>query len=314
MLAAVINIYGREIALPVIIHLLDYTGEKKANKITSSVKMISIVQHFLEKHNLPIDKINVTFDSFFAKRRLVNSNENKPDGIDYIFQARRDSALFCLPKKENTVKRGRRKIYGERIRINKFSQLKKKETLLLYGKKQTVYFKEVICKARFANGREVKAVFCRLGNANKINLYISTSTSLSATDILIQYEKRWKIEPLFNELKNNFLFKNIWMQSASSYQKFLYLKIWAFIITQLSSINNINFIESFVRKHLPWRVDSNRTITITNGITQMALSEFLGLLSFASFISKVHKIISRNNVISNAAYFQRTVFFNLSKL
>jgi len=64
MLAAVVNIFDREIALPVIIHLLSYADKEKsnnANKITSSAKMINIVKHFFKEHQLPCDNITITF-------------------------------------------------------------------------------------------------------------------------------------------------------------------------------------------------------------------------------------------------------------
>jgi hypothetical protein len=299
MMAAVINIAQKEIALPVIIHLLSYSSDSKANKITSSAKMINIVSHFLKKHNLPHDNITVTFDSFFAKKRLVKDvSENS--NFYSVFQVRRDAALFYLPPKTTKVKRGRKRIYGIRIIINKLSQLNKQHTLLLYGKFQKIHFREFNCKARFLKGQTVKAVYCRLGSSKKINLYISTDLSVSAVDILKLYEKRWKIEPLFNELKNIFSFKDIWMQTTSAYQKFLHLKLWAFVITQLASINNSASIETFAKKHLPWRFRKNNKLTITNGITQLALAEFLGLLTFRIFITKVCKIVQRNSVPFNS--------------
>lgn len=310
MMAAVINIAQKEIALPVIIHLLSYSSDlparqspfdserslttgqasSKANKITSSAKMINIVSHFLKKHNLPDDNITVTFDSFFAKKRLVKDvSENS--NFNSVFQVRRDAALFYLPPKTTKVKRGRKRIYGKRIIVNKFSQLYKQHTLLLYGKSQKIRFREFTCKARFLKGQTVKAVYCRLDSSKKINLYISTDLSVSAVDILKLYEKRWKIEPLFNELKNIFSFKDIWMQTASAYQKFLHLKLWAFVITQLASVNNSVQIESFAKNNLPWRFRKNNVLTITNGITQLAMAEFLELLTFNIFISKVRNIM-----------------------
>lgn len=313
MMAAVINIAGKEIALPVIIHLLSYSPDSKSNKITSSVKMINIVKHFFKKHNIPQKNITVTFDSFFAKKRLVKDASEKSN-FNSIFQARRDSALFYLPKKAPSNKRGRKSIYGQRITINKFSQLNEQHKLLLYGKLQTVRFREIICKARFLKGQTVKAVYCQLASSKKINLYISTNTSLSAVDILKLYEKRWKIEPLFNELKNIFSFKDIWMQTSNSYQKFLHLKIWAFVITRLASINNSVSIESFAKNNLPWRFRKNNKLTITNTITQLAMAEFLRLLSFSLFISKVQKIIQRNEVRFNFLDFYKINLSLLSKL
>lgn len=98
------------------------------------------------------------------------------------------------------------------------------------------------------------------------------------------------------------------MQTASTYQKFLHLKLWAFIITQLVSVNNSAAIEIFAKSSLPWRFKKNNKLTITNGITQLALAEFLGLLAFNLFISKVRKIIKRNYASFNSLFLSQTVF------
>jgi len=104
------------------------------------------------------------------------------------------------------------------------------------------------------------------------------------------------------------------MQTASAYQKFLHLKLWAFIITQLASINNSASIETFAKNYLPWRFRKNNKLTITNGITQLAMAEFLGLLTFNLFIEKVHKIIQHYNGAYNSVTFFRNFSFTLSKL
>jgi len=109
MLAAVVNIFDREIALPVIIHLLSYADKEKsnnANKITSSAKMINIVKHFFKEHQLPCDNITITFDSFFAKRKLIDSTCKLFPFNATIFQARRDTALFYLPKQALPAREG----------------------------------------------------------------------------------------------------------------------------------------------------------------------------------------------------------------
>lgn len=306
LLAAVVTIGNREVTLPLVIHLLDYASLSKSNKITSSAKMISLVKHFLAKHHLPHEQLTVTFDSFFAKKRLVDATTD----FNAVFQARRDSALFRVPHASTKVRRGRKKIYGKRISIPRRSDLTTRYRLVLYGKKQTVYLKEFICKARFLKGQTVKAVYCRLESSAKIKLYISTNTSLSALEILQIYEKRWKIEPLFNELKNIFSFKNIWMQTVSSYQKFLHLKLWAFIITQLAPHQNTGVIETFVTKYLPWRLKANASVTITNGITQLVLSEFLRLLSYSSFHTKVQNIISSKLFPEHFPYLNKYISVN----
>ena len=294
MLAVIVKIMGKEITLPVILHLIGYNQKDNANengpefssnKITSAGKMLSIVKLFLEKHKIEHKNIVVLFDAFFAKKRMIFSVEE----FKYIFQVRKDTALFEFPEEKKVVTRGRKKKYGKRIFINE-KQLDQKVKKFIYGKKQTIRFTSKICKARFLDGKPVLAVWVKLENSKKIHLYLSTELSFQPIQMLTRYSKRWNIEPLFNELKNIFGFKDIWLQKDNYYQKFLHLKLWAFIITKLSMINNLNIINKFVTDNLPWRIKKNNRIPITNGIIQLTLSHFLGLLNYNTFIQKSSKL------------------------
>jgi hypothetical protein len=296
MLAVIVKIMSKEITLPVILHLIGYKQkdsrnenkpEFSSNKITSAGKMLSIVRLFLEKHKIEHKNTVILFDSFFAKKRLILSVEK----FKYIFQVRKDTALFEFPKEKKLVTRGRKKKYGNRIFINE-KQLNKKVKKFIYGKEQTIHFTSKICKARFLDGKPVLAVWAKLENSKKIHLYLSTELSLDPIQLLTIYSKRWNIEPLFNELKNIFGFKDIWLQKNIYYQKFLHLKLWAFIITKLSMINNLNIINTYVMDNLPWRIKKQNHITITNGIIQLTLSHFLGLLNFNTFFRKSSKLKS----------------------
>jgi hypothetical protein len=294
MLAVIIKIMGKEITLPVMIHLIGYKQKDKSNekrpefssnKITSAGKMLSIVKLFLEKHKIEHKNTIILFDAFFAKKRVILSVEE----FKYIFQIRKDTALFEYPKEKKIATRGRKKKYGKRILINE-KKLDQKVKMFIYGKEQTVQYTAKICKARFLDGKPILAVWSKLENSKKIHLYLSTDTSLDPIQMLTVYSKRWNIEPLFNELKNIFGFKDIWLQKDIYYQKFLHLKLWSFIISKLSMINNLDIINKFVTDNLPWRIKSNNRIIITSGITQLTLSHFLGLLNYDAFVRKSKKL------------------------
>ncbi len=83
-----------------------------------------------------------------------------------------------------------------------------------------------------------------------MRLVIAIDTTLTAEEIIKKYAKRWDIEPMFNELKNHFKFKDIMMYAIQSYYQFLYFKIWCFII-KLSSTHFKRIITDYIEDFLP---------------------------------------------------------------
>jgi len=110
-----------------------------------------------------------------------------------------------------------------------------------------------------------------------------------------RYARRWDIEPMFNELKNRFKFKDIMMHSSQSYYQFLYFKIWCFIIIKLSSINFKLTIIDYIEEFLPWRVHCKKGVTVTAGSTQLALRSVFSTLHIGLFFPKVDETIESNS-------------------
>ena len=83
----------------------------------------------------------------------------------------------------------------------------KREEVFLYGKKQVVLYRTAICLAKFMKGKAVRAVWMQFedssGKLSKTRLLLATSTELSAKEIFTFYARRWAIEDLFNQMKNN---------------------------------------------------------------------------------------------------------------
>ncbi len=124
-----------------------------------------------------------------------------------------------------------------------------------------------------------------------MRLIISTDEKLSGEEIIKRYAKRWDIEPMFNELKNRFRFKDIMMHTQKSYYQFLYFKLWCFIILKLSSIQFKQTIIDYIKESLPWRVHYKKGVTITAGSTQLALRRVFATLHIGSFFPKIDKSI-----------------------
>ena len=280
----IITIGGVTRTLPLFIYLV----KPKKNLISTTVVILAKIKRVIEKRGLSIE-VEILTDSWFARERLILRAKPKY-GFSVITMARKDLALYKLPPFRRKGAKGRPKKKGKRIKPE-LKDLKKERTLHIYNRVVKVQYKEVICKARFLKYETVKAVWVRFDESQSMRLMISTDTKLSGEEIMKRYAKRWDIEPMFNELKNNFRFKDIMMHSSQSYYHFLYFKIWCFIIIKLSSIQFKQTIIDYVRDYLPWRVHYQKGVTVTAGSTQLALRRVFVTLHISMFFPKVDKTI-----------------------
>jgi len=245
----------------------------------------------IDKKNLNLE-VEILTDSWFARERLILRAKYQCS-FSVITMARKDLALYELAPIRKKGTKGRPRKKGKRIKPE-FKDLKKKRILNIYNKEIKVEYKEAICKARFLKYETVKAVWIRFDESQSMRLIISTDTKLSGEEIIKRYAKRWDIEPMFNELKNRFKFKDIMMHNPRSYYQFLYFKIWCFIIVKLSSIQFKNTIIDYVKKFLPWRVSNKKGVTVTAGSTQLALRSIFITLHIRLFFPKMDETINDN--------------------
>jgi len=280
----IITIGGRTMTLPLFIYL----AKPKKNLISTTVVILAKIKRVIDKRGLSIE-VEILTDSWFAREKLILRAKHKY-GFSVITMARKDLALYKPPPARRKGARGRPKIKGKRIKPE-LKDLKKEKTLHIYNRVVKVQYKEAICKARFLKYETVKAVWVRFDESQSMRLIISTDTKLSGEEIIKRYAKRWDIEPMFNELKNNFRLKDIMMHTSGSYYQFLYFKIWCFIIIKLSSIQFKQTIIDYVRDYLPWRVHHEKGITVTAGSTQLALRRVFATLHIGLFFPKVDKNI-----------------------
>ena len=276
----IITIGGRTITLPLYIYLV----KPKKNLISTTVVLLAKMRRVMNKRELSIE-VEILTDSWFARERLILRAKHKY-GFSVITMARKDLALYKLPPFRRKGATGRPKKKGKRIKPQ-LKDLKKERTLHLYGRVVKVKYKEAICKARFLKYETVKAAWVQFDESQSMRLIISTDSKLSGEEIIRRYAKRWDIEPMFNELKNRFKFKDIMMHTSRSYYQFLYFKVWCFIIIKLSSIQFKQTIIDYVQGFLPWRVHHEKGVTITAGSTQLALRRVFDTLYIGMFFPKV---------------------------
>ena len=118
-------------------------------------------------------------------------------GFDVIGQVRRDTRLYDVPAPRLENQRGRSRKYGEKFTPEQVEHLHRwMATLHIYGKEQRVRLRSILAKARFLNGRLVRAVWCEFENDHKpgqwktAGLLLSTDTALTAEQIVESYSLR----------------------------------------------------------------------------------------------------------------------------
>ena len=200
-------------------------------------------------------------DSWFMRKALLLPVLEL--GIHVIGQVRIDTALFDIPKPRRQPGRGRPKVYGAKYTKERVDALSAKRVkIFIYNKDQIVLYRELVAKARFLKGRVVKVVCCQFenesGKISKPRLILSSDITLSAKEILKRYAKRWTIEPMFNQLKNNWGLGTAWQQSRQVLSRWAQIVSLSFAIPQMLTNLNDEKVKDLMAD-TPWR--SNHPVT-----------------------------------------------------
>ncbi|WP_454753993.1 IS701 family transposase [Cupriavidus necator] len=259
---------GVNLVLPILSRLVPNTGNRNKLKIA-----LVLVRSLAGVANKPV---RVLFDSWFMRARLVLPLLRRQ--MHVIGQARIDTALFLVPPPPTTPRRGRKRIYGERLNAEAIEALPAIELRMpLYGKDQQVRLRSAEARARFLKGALVRAVWCQFFDAKKQvwtkpRLLLASETDLSAQEIVQLYARRWGIEPLFHNLKRWFGMSNLWQQSRTVLELWMQIRSMAWTLNQLLSLA---LVETFPMDSVaPWRVNQ----LVTAGLVMQWLRmEFTGL-------------------------------------
>src|SRR6202171_1642396 len=149
---------GANLVLPILSRLVPTTGNR--NKLVIALALLRALAGVADK------PVRVLFDSWFMRARLVLPLLRRQ--IRVIGQARIDTALFLPPVAPTTPRRGRKRIYGERLSAEAVAHLPVTElSLSLYGQDQLLRLRSVVALARFLKGTPVRAVWCQFFDARK---------------------------------------------------------------------------------------------------------------------------------------------------
>jgi hypothetical protein len=273
---------GANLVLPILSRLVPTTGNR--NKLVIALALLRALAGVADK------PVRVLFDSWFMRARLVLPLLRRQ--IRVIGQARIDTALFLPPVAPTTPRRGRKRIYGERLSAEAVAHLPVTElSLSLYGQDQLLRLRSVVALARFLKGTPVRAVWCQFFDARKRTwtkprLLLATETELTAEAIVRLYARRWGIEPLFHNLKRWWGISNLWQQSRTALELWMQIRSTAWTLAQLLSLAAHDAFP--MEAVAPWRMKHPLTAGL---VAQWLRMEFTGLAFRDGFDRKSQKFI-----------------------
>ena len=206
-------------------------------------------------------KVRVLVDSWYMRRLFIESMETR--GFEVIGQTRIDTRLYDVPPPRKPGQRGRTRKYGEKYTPKRIAHLKRTVvTLSLYGKQQDVRYRSKVVKARFLEGRFVRAVWCEFqsesGRWKSTCLLLSTDTAMTPEQVIESYALRWSIEPMFHQLKQAWGMKEAWQQTRQTLHRWVHITMLGFGLVQLLSCLKSAAVTELCR-HSPWRQDRPTT-------------------------------------------------------
>lgn len=267
--------WGKMIAaLPLMLRLHKYTGNH--TKITTALTLIRAVRSLFRQTG--IATIRCLVDAWYMKKTFILPLIRQ--GIHVIGNIRIDTALFKEPDKitDTQRKRGRPRKYGDKLTPALIEKLPLQRTVLnIYGGPKHVAYRWTICLARFLKGLPVMAVWCKFDDQKNWILIVSTDVNLTPERIVKLYARRWKIEPMFNEIKHSYGVAQAWEQTRRSLHRWVSILCVAYTVTRMLALLAQTTKKQDVVHFIQWRVNK----PITTGMVKMGLQLFFRRYSFS---------------------------------
>lgn len=249
--------------IPLLLRLHKKVGN--TSKIKRAIMLIKLVLPWFKQQKNEI-VIRVLTDCWYMKSTFILPMTEL--GVKAIGQVRKDTALFFEPKPKSPKQKGRPRTYGKKITENEFEKFPIiTKIITVYGKRQIVKYKSIRCLARFLKAMPVIVVWCQLESQKTWTLILSTDLLLTPERIIKLYARRWKTEPMFNEIKHLFGIVRAWEQSSRALHRWVSVICLSYAINRLLSLiaqsKNFRKISPFIQ----WRQNS----VMTAGLIRMGL-------------------------------------------
>jgi len=244
-LAAVVDRAGCHTALPLLFRLTPETGNRSKLR-TARLLVRALIQQFKDR------AVTILVDSWYMRASFIQPIQS--ENMTVIGQVRIDTALYKRPRQKKG--RGRPRKYGTKYTKAEIKRLPlNKEQLQLYGREQKVNYRTAIAKARFLDGQLVRFVWCEFEDdkgKKRPRLLLSTNIELSGLEVILAYEKRWCIEPMFNQLKNAWGMKQAWQQTRQVLHRWVHIITLGYVLPQLLAIKCPDTIDGLLA-NAPWQ-------------------------------------------------------------
>ena len=244
-LAMTVERFGKNYALPLLFRLTPDKGN--SSKLEVAKTLLRSVRQILKGRS-----VTVLVDSWYMRSSLIQAPVNR--GFTVIGQVRIDTVFHRFPEPHQG--RGRPRKYGKKYTRACILKLPVETTPReLYGREQTIHYRTEIAQARFLKGQCVRFVWCEFEDdkgKKRPRLLLSTDTDLTALEIILAYEKRWSIEPMFNQLKNAWGMKQAWQQTRQVLHRWVHLIALGYGLPQLLAIQCQDKVKPLLT-HAPWQ-------------------------------------------------------------
>jgi len=245
-LAAVVENGLQAAAIPILSRLM--RNEGNGSKLTAAKALIRVITPVFENFS-----VRLLLDSWYMRGTLLLAALKA--GHHVIGQVRKDTALFRIPKQ--SFKRGRPRKYGAKYTPSDIAKLPVTPVqLFIYGKLQWVRYRSVIAKARFLDGRPVRAVWVSFEDEKRgvtqERLILATDINLEPDEVIEIYAKRWTIEPMFHQAKSSWGWNETWQQSRQAVHRWLHILSIGYALPQLLAIKGGDEVKKLADT-TPWR-------------------------------------------------------------
>ena len=261
-------------SLPILLRLHKKVGNR--TKLTHAVTMVTYVLPLFRYKGTEV--IRCLVDAWYMKAPFILPLLNL--GVHVIGQVRKDTVLYDKPQITDgkTRGRGRPRKYGQQWTEERVKELPIHQAIItVQGGCKEIKFRTTICLARFLKGVPVIAVWCQYPEQKDWSLILSTDLSLTPERIIKLYARRWKIEPMFNEIKHGYGVAEAWQQTSQALHRWVSMLCVAYSLTRLLSlIMGSKKSEKFV-PIIQWRAKS----VITAGLVRKGLKLFFRQFTFS---------------------------------
>jgi Transposase DDE domain len=210
-----------------------------------------------------LGRVRLLLDAWFMRARLIEAAV--AGGHTVIGRARRDLALYAVPRPPRQRRRGRPRKYGPRMTRQRVEALPlHRSARILYGKLEVAQYRTCRVAARFLAGRVVRAVWVRLERPDRRpgtseeRLLVCTDPDLPATEVITSYAKRWSVEPLFAAMKHGWGLEDAWQQSRQVLMRWVTILAAGYALSQMLAYADPARAPGLASP-APWRPPGTRT-------------------------------------------------------